>query len=156
MDSRTVTWEGETFKLADKIGLMPWLVFGKLAEAGLDTSDMEALAAMNDLIEQCLDPTETKRYSDDGKFVIHVTSEVKRFKTYATRIRADEQQLMTFLTLAMEAMGKGRSSPASDSSAGQPATSGKSADVYERVAARQEGRPDLQLAVLNAKEAAAS
>src|SRR5687768_2564736 len=80
-DAVYVDWEGERFRLAPKIGLMPWLVFGNLAEQGLDTEDMAALAAMYNLIEQCLDPTETKRQTSDG-VVYYLGSEVKRFQQY--------------------------------------------------------------------------
>ena len=131
-----VTWEGATFRLAEKIGMMPLLTFAKLAEQGANTEDMEALAAMYDLIQQCV-------HEDDWP----------RFKMHATKIRAGDTEFMEFVKVSMQAMAKRPTTRSSDSSVGPQQTSGKSeVDLPSRVAARQIGRPDLQLATLSAAE----
>jgi hypothetical protein len=131
-----ISWEGATFRLAPKVGMMPLLTFAKLAEGGADTEDMEALAAMHDLIQQCV-----------------AEEDWARFKYHATKIRAQEEEFMAFVQGAIQTLSKDRTGKPSGSPAGQPQTSGKSEeDLHSRVAARLDGRPDLQLAVLSAGE----
>jgi hypothetical protein len=117
--------------------MMPLLRFAKLAEAGADTQDMEALAAMYDLIQQCV-----------------AEDEWMRFQSHATKVKAGDAEFMEFVRTAMEVMSKKRpTTRSSDSSDGPRRMSTKSTDdLPSRVATRLDGRPDLQLAVLSAAE----
>jgi hypothetical protein len=151
---RYLDWQGERFKLADKIGLMPVIIFGKLASQGMDTTDLGAVAVMYDLLEQCLDTAQVPiRDSEDSSKIVGYRTEWTRFQDHATRVRADAEDLLDFVKQALERMGKDRTGPSSASSSGpaSPSTLPNSQDsLRRRVAEDLKGRPDLQLAVLNA------
>jgi hypothetical protein len=133
-----VEFAGERFATADKIGLMPLMRFAKVAKAGTDSGDMEGLAALYDLLQQCVAPEDWAR-----------------FEAAADRSRADGEELMKVMSDVMEVMAKRPTSRPSDSSAGPTITPPSSeGDSSSRVARRleQEGRPDLALVVELAAE----
>lgn len=132
-----VSWMGAEFKIADKIGIMPMLRYANLAEEGTDSLDMHGLSAMYLLIQQCLN-------EDDWV----------RFQKHATVKRADDNDLMKFVQDVMERLSGRPTQKPSDSSDGPKTTEPSSEDAATlRVLDRTEGRPDLQLAVLEAQEA---
>jgi hypothetical protein len=131
---------GETFEIAERIGLMPMMRFAKAAKSGLDSSDMDGLAAMYDLLGQCI-----------------AEKDWPRFEAAADRARADGDELMGVVTRVFEVLSERPTRRPSDSSDGpstiEPTSTG---DSSSRVLARLEGRPDLQLMVMQAQEARAS
>jgi hypothetical protein len=136
----TVEFFGEQFRIADRIGLMPMMRFAKAAKAGVDSNDLDGLAAMYDLLEQCL--------ADD---------EWARFERHADRHRADGDELMEVVSKVFEVLSERPTRRPSDSSDGPSTTSPSSTDASSSRALRQlDGRPDLQIAVLRAQEARAS
>ena len=138
----TVAFGGEQFVVADAIGLMPLMRFAKVAQAGADSSDLEGLAAMYDLLEQCI-------HEDDWV----------RFQKVATRVKADDKALFGVVREVMATVAGRPTRRPSDSSDGPPSTKPNSGDVSSsrslRVVQRLEddGRPDLALMVQMAEEA---
>jgi hypothetical protein len=74
-----------TFRIAKSIGLMPLLRFAHAAKSGLDTDDLEGMAALYTMIADVVDP-------DDWT----------AFQEYATMIKAEDEELMEFVSSAME------------------------------------------------------
>lgn len=112
MSERSIEFAGEKFAVADRVGLMPLMRFAHLASAGVDSEDMEALAAMYDLLEQCL-----------------ADEDWGRFQRAATKSRADGEALMGVVQKAIEVIGERPTGPASDSSGGPTVIEPKSVSV---------------------------
>jgi hypothetical protein len=89
-----------TFRIAPSIGLMPLLRFAHAAKAGLDTEDMEGMAALYDMIADCVHP-------DDWS----------AFMAYATESKAQDEELMEFVGTAMEIISARPRPPRGSSSA---------------------------------------
>lgn len=126
---QSIQFAGESFEVAEKIGLMPLMRFAHLARAGVDADDMEGLDAMYSLLQQCL--------TDDAW---------RRFEDAATRSRAGGDELMAVVKDAIEVMTARPTGQPSDSSAGLQSVSVNSADdssspVIARLVAA--GRPDM-------------
>jgi hypothetical protein len=135
----TVEFSGESFAIADKIGLMPLMRFAKTAKAGADSEDLEGLVAMYDLLEQVIDPADWDR-----------------FVNVASRDRVDGETLMSVVGKAIKAMTGRPTQRSSDSSDGPTSIPGNSAgDSSSQVVARleEQGRPDLALVVEMARSA---
>jgi hypothetical protein len=133
---------GRGFTVAAKVGLMPLLRFAKAAKSGLDSSDVEGMAAMYDLLQQCI-----------------VDEEWAAFEQHATTQRADDEDLMDFIKRVMAVLSGRPTKRPSDSSTGpQNARSSYGDALSSRVTSRleQQGRPDLALIVTEAQEARAS
>jgi len=132
-----VPFMGAEFAIASKIGLMPLMRFAKIAKSGVDSSDEDGLAAMYDLLQQCIAD------EDWGKFEAH-----------ADKTRADDQELMQVIKDVMSALSERPTSRPSDSSAGPQPTAPISAEdssaleVVRRLNSGEHPRPDLAMAVL--------
>jgi hypothetical protein len=133
----SVEFGGETFTTADRIGLMPLMRFAKVAKAGVDSASMEGLAAMYDMLEQCIAPQDWPRFVEA-----------------ANRTHADGDELMAVVARVFEVLTERPTSRPSDSSDG-PSTTPRASEggLSSRVAERLEGRPDLQLMVMRAQQA---
>ena len=119
---------------------MPLMRFAKVAKSGADSADMEALAVMLDLLEQCIAPQDWQRFQD-----------------CADKNRADGDELMAVVTSVMEALTERPTSRPSDSSGGpQPTQANSEGVLSSRVIGRLEdqGRPDLALMVTQARTSA--
>jgi uncharacterized protein with von Willebrand factor type A (vWA) domain len=128
---------GESFDVAERIGLMPMMRFAKAAKSGLDSADMDGLAAMYDLLEQCI-----------------AEKDWARFERAADRARADGDELMGVVTKVMELLAERPTPRSSDSSDGpsiiEPtSTVAGSSSVIDRL--EKQGRPDLALLVTQAR-----
>lgn len=163
---RRVEFMGKEFAVASKIGLMPLMRFAHAAKSGLDSADLEGMAAMYDMLRQCI--------ADDSVFVFqgrritrgeaselppeaveHVTvyGGWDEFEAHATRERADDAgELFGVVQKVMSLLSERPTSRPSDSSAGPPATAptstedSSSLEVVRRL--NSQGRPDLAMAVL--------
>jgi hypothetical protein len=130
-----VSFKGAEFAISDKIGLMPLMKFARAAQSGLDSADMQGLAAMLDLLEQCI--------ADD---------EWPRFDAHATKTRADDEELLQVVKDVTAILTERPTSRPSDSSAGPQQTAPTSEEdssaleVVRRL--KSQGRPDLAMAVL--------
>lgn len=130
---------GETFRMSESIGLMPLMKFAKVAKAGVDSDDLDGLAALYDLLEQCV-----------------AEEDWERFQATATKSRADGEKLMAVVSDVFEALSQRPTGRPSDSSGGpKPMHQNSEAVSSLRVVAREEaaGRPDRALMVLMAHEA---
>lgn len=95
-----------TFRIAPSIGLMPLLRFAHAAKAGLDTDDLEGMAALYDMISDCVHP-------DDWP----------AFMSYATVAKSEDEELMEFVSAAMEVITARPRKPRGSSSATSRRTS---------------------------------
>lgn len=135
-DTRSkVTFNGAEFAVATKIGLMPLMRFAKIAKSGVDSADQDGLAAMYDLLQQCI-----------------ADEDWNAFEAHADKTRADDEELMQVIKDVMQILTERPTSRPSDSSAGPPPTAPTSAEdssaleVVRRLKSQQ--RPDLAMAVL--------
>jgi hypothetical protein len=138
VDTRVkVEFMGDQFAIADKVGLMPLLKFARAAQSGLDSADAEGMAALLDMLEQCI--------ADD---------EWKRFEAHATKTRADDEDLMQLIKNVMTQLSARPTSRPSASSDGPPSTATTSEESSSALAAVRRlnsgphPRPDLGMAVL--------
>jgi hypothetical protein len=101
----TFDFEGQSFRVAEKVGLAPLADFAHAATSGLDTSDMEGLAAMRTMLRQVVVDEDSDRLWDA-----------------ITRSRADGDDLMPIVQAVMEAQTGRPTEQPSDSSAGLSTT----------------------------------
>jgi hypothetical protein len=137
----TVDFFGKDFRVAERVGLMPMMRFAVLAKTGIDANEMEALAAMHDLLKNCID-------DDDWP----------RFEQHASEKRADGDDLMEVVGKVMVALADRPTGRSSDSSDGpriiEPSsTDDSSSPVIHRL--NDKGRPDLALMVRKREESLA-
>lgn len=132
-----IEFGGDTFDTAERIGLMPMMRFAKVANEGIDSNTLQGLAAMYDLLEQCIAPHDWSR-----------------FQKVADRTHADGEELMAVVGKVFEVLSARPTSRPSVSSDGPsttstPSTAGSSSPVVARL--EREGRPDLALLVSQAQ-----
>ena len=135
--TETVEFFGEHFRIAERIGLMPLMRFAKVAKSGVDTNELEGLAVMYDLLEQCL-----------------AAEEWERFQAAADKNRADGDELMKIVSDVFEILSERPTQRPSASSDGPQTTTAKSTDGSSDAEAMEllAGRPDLQVALLRRRE----
>jgi len=104
-----IEFMGEHYRIADKVGLMPLMRFAYAARKGTDADDMEGLAAIYDMLRDCLDPADWIRFQDD-----------------ATAKKADGDQLVAVVSQTIEVLTARPTEPPSDSSPGRSSTSTRS------------------------------
>jgi hypothetical protein len=105
----TVECMGERYLIGSKVGLMPLMRFAHSSKAGVDSSDMEGLAAMYDMLRDCI-----------------AKSDWERFERDMTDKQADDEDLMPVVGKVIEALTARPTKRASASSSGPPQTSGSS------------------------------
>lgn len=133
-----LTFEGKTFRLADKVGAMPMMKFAHLAKQGTDANELEGLVAIYDLLRSVI-----------------ADEEWAAFEEHASFKRANGDDLMDVVQQAIAAIAARPTVRPSDSSVGPTTTSTSSAgDSSSRVVHRLEesGRPDLALLVQDSQE----
>ncbi|WP_328344785.1 hypothetical protein [Micromonospora sp. NBC_00421] len=101
-----VTFMGEDYRIADRVGLMPLMRFAVAARSGMESDDMEALAAMYSLIKDCIDAPEWARFERD-----------------ATDKKADQDDLLKVVTDVIQVLTARPTQRPADSSAGPQPTS---------------------------------
>lgn len=138
--SESVEFCGEKFRVADKVGAMPIMRFAKIAKAGVDANELDGLAALYDVLEQCIHP-----------------SDWYRFEQHADAQHADGEQLLAVVQEAFTLMAQRPTQRSSDSSDGPqtiepPSTAVSSSpdSVIDRL--NGQGRPDLALVVRRRQE----
>lgn len=82
---RKVPFMGREFRIANEVGLLPLMEFAYHANSGMDTSDMGALAAMYEMLRDCIHPEDWPA-----------------FRAYATAKKAGAEQLMETVQAATE------------------------------------------------------
>lgn len=119
---------GEKFRLADKVGLAPLIRFGHAANKGLDSDDMEGLAAMYSVIRgvihrpPLLDEHGQQQVDDNGR-KLRDESEWNRFMEVAEDEQAEGDEIMDFVNRAMGVMSARPRKPREISSGGSRPTS---------------------------------
>ena len=167
----TVEFQGETYRIAEKIGLAPLMRFAKLAAASADL-DAGALAVMYDVLEQCFSDvpycaacgsTDTVALATDdadGKCCDErqvVEREFDRFLDVATVARWDDEEIMGMVGAVMEALSQrptGRPTAASGGPSSTPPSSGDASSLRAQRRLEESGRPDLAVAVLRHRQSA--
>jgi hypothetical protein len=56
---------GGEYRIRERIGMMPWLMFAHAAKGGLDGNDMDGLAAIYALLKSCIHPDDWPRFEAD-------------------------------------------------------------------------------------------
>jgi len=140
--TETIPFLGEDFHVAESVGAMPLMRFAKIAKSGTGTGDMDGLAAIYDLLEQCIHP-------DDWG----------RFQAHADKVRASGDQLLDMVREVFTVLAGRPTGRSSDSSDGplviEPnSTDDSSSPDTDRVIRRlnDQGRPDLALLVRRREE----
>lgn len=110
--ARRVPFEGKEFAIADKVGLMPLMEFAYHANSGLDTSDLNALAAIYEMLKDC----------------IH-EKEWPRFVRHAKETKAGAEEMMPVVQATIELLTANPTGQGSDSSEPSHATSGSLTDT---------------------------
>lgn len=60
-----VTVLGHSYKVAEKVGLMPLLKFAHAADQGIDSQDIEGLNAIYEMLNDCIHPDEWDRFQKE-------------------------------------------------------------------------------------------
>lgn len=140
-DGDYLTFCGEKFRLADRVGIMPMLAFGMASKQGLDSDDMEGLAALYSLIRSVIhrppqfDEHGERKRDENGK-VLRDESEWHRFQALAEDELVEGEDLMEFVNQAMEVMSARPRKPREASSATSRPISGSS-----KAASSSQGTP---------------
>jgi hypothetical protein len=146
----TVELLGENFRLADRVALMPLLAFANASKKGLDSEDMEGMAAMYGLIRSVIHrpvlrepeliedpegsgnfvphPQAGKPQRDAGGKVVCDDTEWNRFVAHAEDMQAEGEELMEAVGAAMSVIAARPRRRREISSGGSPRTSEKSKD----------------------------
>jgi hypothetical protein len=135
-------FEGASFAVASKVGLMPLLRFAHLSKQGVDANDMDGMSAIYDLLRSVI-----------------ADEDWGRFENHASVVRADGDDLMGVVSQAIELISERPTVRPSESSDGSAITSVSSVvDSSSRVIRRleQEGRPSIALAVQQAQDSRVS
>jgi hypothetical protein len=168
MDGRTIEFRGETYRIANKVGLAPLIRFGKLARSGADSADMAALAVMYDVIDQCFASTCDSCGSWDQVALFTkdeaeaccekrspATVEFDRFMDTATEQRWDHEEILEVVGKVMEAMSE-RPTGRRPASSPEPSTEKPSFEDASSLRAQRRleeaGRADLAVAIADRRE----
>jgi len=164
--TRAVEFLGAEFAVAEKVGLMPLLRFAHAAKSGLDSADVEGMAALYDMLQQCIAEQPVLVRREDGRPVdspadMDDEDEVKmlggwaQFEAHATKVKADDEQLIDLVQRVMTLMSERPTTQLSDSSDGLRSTAPTSTDDSSSLAVvkrlKGSGRPDLALAVVRSQ-----
>lgn len=144
-DDHKVTLKGASFRMADSIGMMPLLRFAHASKQGVDSADMAGLAAMYDVIADCIDQDVPQRPAVDaagarvvdgfGNPVLEPAgeSEWDRFQRHAIDTKASAEELLQVVTDCIQVLSARPTPRPGDSPAG-PQTTGPSSktESFER------------------------
>lgn len=112
----TFSFCGETFTVATKVGIIPLGRFAQAAASGLDTAEMDGLAALIDVVAGVV--------VDDDR---------DRFLSVASKNRASADDLLPIVQAVMEAQSGRPTERPSDSSDGSPTTGESSKELSSSV-----------------------
>jgi hypothetical protein len=160
----SVEFLGAEFAIADKVGLMPLLRFAHAAKSGLDSADVEGMAALYDMLQQCI--VERAVYVRDGRPIdkpdeiddgVTVLGGWPEFEAHATKAKADDEDLIKLVQRVMALLAERPTLQPSGYSDGPPSiapmSEGDSSSLAVVHRLRSQGRPDLALAVVRSRTA---
>lgn len=163
--ARAVEFMGAEFAVADKVGLMPLLRFAHAAKSGLDSADLDGMAALYDMLQQCIAeepvlvrvdgrPIETPADMDD-EGETKMLGGWPQFEAHATQVRADDEELIGVVQRVMTILSERPTTQPSGYSDGLRSTAPTSGADSSSLAVvrrlKQSGRPDLALAVVRSQ-----
>lgn len=130
-DDGMVELLGEKFRLAERVALMPLLSFANASKRGVDSDDMEGMAAMYALIRAVihrpvLRDEQGKPQRDEAGKVVCDETEWTRFVEHADDMQAEGGELMEAVGHAMSVISARPRKRREISSGGSPRTSEKS------------------------------
>lgn len=143
-ETNSIEFLGERFKLAEKVGGMALFAFANASKKGLDSDDMEGLAAMYRMIRSIIhrpplyDENGQPQRDASGRRLLD-EAEWQRFEEFAEDMGADGEQLMKLVGDAMGVISARPPSRPAVSSSSSPATSPSSRGSSSSPATR----PDL-------------
>jgi hypothetical protein len=105
-----VEFNGEQYKIAEKVGIWPIMQFARAAESGIGVGDYRALAALHGFLQDCIDTEDWGRFQNDM-----IEQKIDSADT-----------LLDMATKVVEKVTSRPTQPLSASSNGQPAVSGGS------------------------------
>lgn len=137
VDDDHIEFMGQRFRLAESVGLMPLMRFAMTAKKGVQSDDLEGLAAMYAMIKDCIDTTRPQKpvLDEHGQPVIKdgqpVTeddgpSEWDRFEQHACDTKADADDIFKVVTEAIQRLSARPTRRPAVSSAGPQTTSATS------------------------------
>lgn len=134
-DGDWVEFLGEKFRLSDSIGLMPLLKFANAAKRGMDSEDMDGMAAMYSMIRDTI--WRPRATGDDGQPAtdpdtgerLYDEAEWQRFCDFADDEKADGEDLMGFVSQAIQVISARPRKRRGTSSVSSPRTSERSKAV---------------------------
>jgi hypothetical protein len=167
---QTIEFLGTEFAIADKVGRMPLLRVAHAAKSGLDSADMEGMAALYDILRQSIadeavyvfrgEQIDRKAYNDlppEAVDEVTVYGGWDQFEEHATKTRADDEDLLGLVQRVMEKLTNRPTKQPSDSSAGLPSDATRSTGDSSSLAVVRnfvdQERPDLAMAVVRAQTA---
>jgi hypothetical protein len=116
----TVEVLGDRYFIGSKVGLMPLMKFAHTAKRGVDADDMEGMAAMYELLQDCI-----------------ATHDWDRFERDMTAKKADGQDLFSVIGEVIEILSARPTRRPSGSSSTSSTTTGSSTDSSSAVAGRR-------------------
>lgn len=122
---------GETFTVADNVSIVPLGMFAKAASSGLDSSEMEGLAALIDVVSSCV-----------------IEEDQARLLSVASKHRADADVLLAVVKAVLESQTGRPTQRPSDSSDGSSTTgaSSRAPSSFEDWQQTPMGRRELEAA----------
>ncbi len=110
-----VEFMGQMFTMSDKIGLMPLMKFAHSASKGIDSTDMEGLAALYSMVKDCIDDSDPDANGNSAEW--------RRFERHAIEQKAEADDLMKCVQKVIEVLAARPTRQPGDSSAGRPSIS---------------------------------
>ncbi len=145
-DDRAFTFLGTRFRMSDRVGIMPLMKFAMTAKKGVQSDDLDGLAAMYALIRDCVDQTRPQKpvldehgqpqvdehgqpvTEDDG------ASEWDRFEQHAIDTKAEAEDLFKVVSEVIQALSARPTRRPGGSSSGPQTTSGSSKAISSTTA----------------------
>jgi len=107
----TIEFYDKTYRIADRVALMPLLEFSNAASEDLDSSDMDGMAALYRLIRSCFYRGQpacgqckhcTGQYPEPKRCQSYVEGDWERFRRHATDVLADDEDLLEVVRQVIE------------------------------------------------------
>lgn len=111
---RRVTLNGRGFRIASSVGLMPLMEFAHHANSGMTTSDMGSLAAMFNMLRDCIYDGPSRPATPEDP---NPPTEWDEFRAHATATKAGAEELMGTVEATIELLTAKPTRPDSGSSA---------------------------------------
>lgn len=136
-----VTFFGERYRLASRVGYLPLLKFAHYASIGTDSASMQGMAAMYEMLQACFDrgqpceqciiclgdaTTDPPITPDPRHCETRVGDEWPRFEMHALDVNANDEELFDVVSKVIELTSARPTQPRSGSSPRAPGTSARS------------------------------